>query len=89
MLARLPALATELANLKCDVFFGAGPEANLAALTQSSRDMPIVFAPIVFAAVDFDPNRDRGCCEPRPAGQSALQALWHSSRSWRPNVLSC
>ena len=55
MLARLPALATELANLKCDVFFGAGPEANLAALTQSSRDMPIVFAPIVFAAVDFDP----------------------------------
>lgn len=47
---RLPALATELAELNCDVFFGAGPEAVLAALTQSSRDTPIVFV-----AVDFDP----------------------------------
>ena len=50
LLKRLPALATELANLKCDILFGAGPEANLAALTQSSRDMPIVVV-----VVDFDP----------------------------------
>ena len=49
-LERLPALAAELAKLKCDVFFGSGLEANLAALTNSSRDTPIVFI-----AVDFDP----------------------------------
>ena len=49
-LERLPALATELAKLECDVFFGSGHRANLAALTQSSRDTPIVFV-----AVDFDP----------------------------------
>jgi len=49
-LERLPALATELAKLECDVFFGSGHRANLAALTQSSRDTPIVFL-----AVDFDP----------------------------------
>ena len=49
-LERLPALAAELAKLKCDVFFASGPEATLAALTQASRDTPIVFV-----AVDFDP----------------------------------
>ena len=49
-LEMLPALATELVKLKCDVLFGAGPEANLAALIQSSHDTPIVFV-----AVDFDP----------------------------------
>ena len=47
---RLPGMAAELARLKCDVFFGGGPEAALAALTQASRDTPIVFV-----AVDFDP----------------------------------
>ena len=46
----LPAAAAELAKLKCDVFFGGGTEATLAALTQVSRDTPIVFV-----AVDFDP----------------------------------
>lgn len=49
-LERLPALAAELAKLKCDVFFGGGTEAVLAALTSASRDTPIVFV-----AVDFDP----------------------------------
>ena len=49
-LDKLPALAAELAKLKCDLFFSGGNEANLAALTQSSRDTPIVFV-----AVDFDP----------------------------------
>ena len=49
-LERLPALSAELAKLKCDVYFGGGTEASLAALTQSSRDTPIVFV-----AVDFDP----------------------------------
>ncbi len=49
-LERLPALAAELAKLKCDAYFGGGTEAGLAALTQSSRDTPIVFV-----AVDFDP----------------------------------
>jgi len=49
-LERLPALAAELAKLKCDVFFAGGAEANLVALQQANRDTPIVFV-----AVDFDP----------------------------------
>jgi len=49
-LERLPALAAELAKLKCDVFFAGGSEANLVALKQANRDTPIVFV-----AVDFDP----------------------------------
>lgn len=49
-LEKLPSLAVELVKLNCDVFFSAGPEANLAALKQASRDTPIVFV-----AVDFDP----------------------------------
>lgn len=49
-LDRLPALAAELAKLKCDVFFTGGAEANLAALSGASRDTPIVVV-----AVDFDP----------------------------------
>lgn len=49
-LERLPALAAELGKVKCDVYFGGGAEATLAALTQASRDTPIVFV-----AVDFDP----------------------------------
>ena len=46
----LPGLAVELAELKCDVFFGGGSEANLVALSKASR-----VTPIVFVAVDFDP----------------------------------
>ena len=49
-LERMPALSAELGKLKCDAFFGGGAEANLAALSQASRDTPIVFV-----AVDFDP----------------------------------
>lgn len=49
-LERLPALAAELARLKCEVFFSGGTEATLAALTSASRDTPIVIV-----AVDFDP----------------------------------
>jgi putative ABC transport system substrate-binding protein len=49
-LERLPAMADELVKLNCDVLFSAGIEANLAALTQASRSIPIVFV-----AVDFDP----------------------------------
>ena len=47
---RMPAVSTELGKLKCDVYFGGGAQANLVALTQASRDTPIVFV-----AVDFDP----------------------------------
>jgi putative ABC transport system substrate-binding protein len=47
---RLPALAAELARLKCDVFFGGATEAALAALIAASADTPIVTV-----AVDFDP----------------------------------
>lgn len=49
-LERMPALSAELGKLKCDAYFGGGAEANLAALTQASRQTPIVFV-----AVDFDP----------------------------------
>jgi putative ABC transport system substrate-binding protein len=49
-LEKLPSLVAELVKLSCDVFFSAGPEANLVALKQASRDTPIVFV-----AVDFDP----------------------------------
>lgn len=47
---RVPSLAKELAALRCDAFFSAGPEINLVALKQFSTDTPIVFV-----AVDFDP----------------------------------
>jgi putative ABC transport system substrate-binding protein len=47
---RLPALAAELANAKCDIFFGGGGEAVLKALTSASQ-----VTPIIFIAVDFDP----------------------------------
>jgi ABC-type uncharacterized transport system substrate-binding protein len=49
-LAQLPALASELARLKCDVFFSGSGEATLAALIAASPDTPIVTV-----AVDFDP----------------------------------
>jgi len=47
---RLPALATELANLKCDVFVTGGAPAALAALSGASKATPIIVM-----AVDFDP----------------------------------
>ena len=79
-LERLPALATELAKLKCDVFFGAGPEATLAALTQASRDTPIVFV-----AVDFDPVATGDVASlARPGGRvtgvTALQSMLPAKR---------
>ncbi len=49
-LDRLPALAAELAKLKCDLFFTGGSAATLAALTAATRETPIVIV-----AVDFDP----------------------------------
>lgn len=49
-LERINAAAAELARLNCDVFFGGGGEASLAAMTQAHPS-----APIVFVAVDFDP----------------------------------
>lgn len=49
-LERLPALAAEMAKARYDLLFTAGPEVNLAAATQVSRDTPIVVV-----AVDFDP----------------------------------
>jgi putative ABC transport system substrate-binding protein len=49
-LDQLPALAAELAKLKCDVFFSGASEASLAALVAASAETPIVTV-----AVDFDP----------------------------------
>ena len=79
-LAKLPALATELATLRCDVFFGGGIEANLAALVNASRDIPIVFV-----AVDFDPVAAGYVARlARPGGRvtgiTALQSLLPAKR---------
>ena len=49
-LDRLPALAANLQNLKCDAFFSGASEAALAALVAASPDTPIITV-----AVDFDP----------------------------------
>ncbi len=49
-LERLPAVSAEVGKLKCDAYFGGGTEVSLGALSQASRDTPIVFI-----AVDFDP----------------------------------
>ncbi len=49
-LEAMPSMSKELAKAKCDLYFGGGAEVTLAALTQATRDTPIVFV-----AVDFDP----------------------------------
>ena len=49
-LERLPALARQLAERKCDAFFSGAAEATLSALVAASADTPIVTV-----AVDFDP----------------------------------
>jgi putative tryptophan/tyrosine transport system substrate-binding protein len=46
----LPKIAAAMAANRYDLLFTGGPEANLAAATQISRDVPIVVV-----AVDFDP----------------------------------
>ena len=46
----LPAIATELVKLNCDVLFVPGPEVALIAAKQASRDTPIIVA-----ANDYDP----------------------------------
>ena len=73
-LERMPAVAAELGKLKCDGYFGGGAEANLVALTQASRQTPIVFV-----AVDFDPVATGDVASlARPGGRvtgvSALQS---------------
>lgn len=47
---RLPELAAELARQRCDVFVIPGADAGLRAITQASRDTPIVVV-----ANDYDP----------------------------------
>ena len=70
----MPAVAAELGKLKCDAYFGGGTEATLVALTQASRQTPIVFV-----AVDFDPVATGDVASlARPGGRvtgvSALQS---------------
>ncbi len=79
-LDKLPALARELAELKCDVFFGSGLEASLAALVHASSDTPIVFV-----AVDFDPVATGDVASlSRPGGRvtgiTALQSVLPAKR---------
>ena len=49
-IARFGAAASELAKLKCDLFFGGGNEALLAAYAPVQKATPVVIV-----AVDFDP----------------------------------
>jgi len=49
-LGRMPSLARELVDLKCDVLFGAATQTALAALAAAGRNIPIVYI-----AIDFDP----------------------------------
>jgi putative ABC transport system substrate-binding protein len=77
---RLPALAAELAKLRCDVFFGASNEAALTALTAASRDTPIVVV-----AVDFDPlasGKVASLAQPggRLTGVTAMQSTMPAKR---------
>lgn len=79
-LEKLPSLAAELVKLNCDVLFSAGPEANLLALKQVSRDTPIVFV-----AVDFDPITTGHIVNPaRPGGHitgiTAVQSVLPGKR---------
>ena len=46
----VPVLAAELKRLKCDLIFAPGNEAGLRAVSQTTRDISIVFV-----ATDFDP----------------------------------
>jgi putative ABC transport system substrate-binding protein len=79
-LERLPALAAELAKMKCDALFGAGPEGSLRALRQAGPDTPIVFV-----AVDFDPVATGHIVNPaRPDGRitgiTAVQSVLPGKR---------
>ncbi len=79
-LERLPALAAELAMLKCDVFFSGAAEATLAALVSASADTPIIAV-----AVDFDPVATGDVASlSRPGGRvtgvTAMQAAMPSKR---------
>jgi putative ABC transport system substrate-binding protein len=47
---RLPEMAADLARQNCDVLIAPGPERNLVALKQASRNTPIVML-----AADYDP----------------------------------
>jgi putative ABC transport system substrate-binding protein len=77
---KLPALARELSELKCDLMFGAGPEAALTALKHARSE-----APIVFIAVDFDPVAAGHIANPaRPEGRitglTAVQSILPAKR---------
>jgi putative ABC transport system substrate-binding protein len=77
---KLPSAAAELTRLDVDIFFGAGPEASLAALKQVAGDKPIVFV-----AVDFDPIATGHIVNPaRPGGRltgiTAVQSLLPGKR---------
>ena len=76
----LPSAAAELARLNVDIFFGAGPEAALAALKKVGGDRPIVFV-----AVDFDPIATGHVVNPaRPGGRltgvTAVQSVLPGKR---------
>ena len=76
----LPSAAAELARLNVDIFFGAGPEASLAALKQVGANKPIVFV-----AIDFDPIATGHVVNPaRPGGRltgvTAVQSVLPGKR---------
>ena len=79
-LERLPALAAELAALKCDIFFTGGAAAGLAALSAVGKATPIILI-----AVDFDPVATGDVASlARPGGRvtgvTAMQATMPAKR---------
>jgi putative ABC transport system substrate-binding protein len=77
---KLPALAAELAKLKCDIFFTGGAAVTLAALSSASKETPIVVV-----AVDFDPVTTGDVASlARPGGRvtgvSAMQSIMPAKR---------
>ena len=77
---KMPAAAAALDRSNVDLFFGAGLEASLVALTQVGGNKPIVFI-----AVDFDPVATGHVINPaRPGGRltgiSAVQSILPGKR---------
>ncbi len=79
-LTSLPALAVELATLRCDVFFSGSTEAALKALVAANPDTPVVMV-----AVDFDPvaaGDVASLAQPggRKTGVTAIQSVMPAKR---------
>ena len=82
---KLPELATEIAQLNCDLIFAPGAEATLNAVKQASRDMPIAIV-----SPDYDPVATGHLASlARPAGRiTGISMLQTELPAKRLQVLS-